>query len=167
MSNKQRRYRAVRQALDGLYPAVPTGNLARHLNTLAGLISGIVGSRRVNLPDLAGQVPDGTKKASREKRFQRFIKNEQVNDTIYFLPFARALLCSLAQHPLVLVIDGSDVGRGCVTLMVSVIYQKRALPVAWIVVEGGKGHFPEAAHVALVEQVRVSGARRQPGHLSR
>ena len=37
--------------------------------------------------------------------------------------------------------------------MVSVIYKKRALPIAWIVVQGNKGHFPEETHVSLVEQV--------------
>jgi len=51
------------------------------------------------------------------------------------------------------VMDGSTVGRGCITLMVSVLYKKRALPLAWIVVEGKKGHFPEALHVELLERV--------------
>jgi hypothetical protein len=50
--------------------------------------------------------------------------------------------------------DGSTVGRGCLTLMVSVVYQRRALPIAWLVVRGRKGHFPEDTHIALLEQVR-------------
>jgi hypothetical protein len=37
--------------------------------------------------------------------------------------------------------------------MVSVIYKKRALPIAWIVVRGKKGHFPETAHIALIQEV--------------
>jgi hypothetical protein len=49
--------------------------------------------------------------------------------------------------------DGSTVGRGCLTLMVSVVYQRRALPMAWLV-RGRKGHFPEDTHIALLEQVR-------------
>lgn len=44
MSDNLPRYRAIRSALQRLYPREPTGNLARHLNTLAALISGIVGS---------------------------------------------------------------------------------------------------------------------------
>jgi hypothetical protein len=39
--------------------------------------------------------------------------------------------------------------------MVSVIYRKRALPLAWIVVKGSKGHFPEEAHVELLKQVHI------------
>ena len=53
-----------------------------------------------------------------------------------------------------LVIDGSAVGRGCVALMVHVVYQGRALPVVWSVREGQKGHVPEAMHIALVKQVQ-------------
>jgi hypothetical protein len=71
----------------------------------------------------------------------------------YYLPYVELLLASLAYGPLLLAIDGSEMGRGCLTLMVSVIYKKRALPIAWIVVQGSKGHFPEETHVRLVEQV--------------
>lgn len=153
MSDNLRRYRAIQIALQRLYPREPKGNLARHLNTLAALISGIVGSQRTNLPLVAGQVPDGTKMESRVKRFSRWIVNQGIDLETYFLPYAEALLASLAPHTLILVMDGSEVGRGCLTLMVSVVYKKRALPLAWIVVKGNKGHFPEASHVALLDQV--------------
>jgi len=49
MGDKRRRYREIYNALRKLYPCEPTGNLARHLNTLAYMISGIVGARHVNL----------------------------------------------------------------------------------------------------------------------
>jgi len=49
--------------------------------------------------------------------------------------------------------DGSIVGRGCITLMVNVIYKKRTLPLAYIVVKGKKGHFPEYSHIALAKKV--------------
>ncbi len=65
------------------------------------------------------------------------------------------MIQSLAHLPLVLVIDGSTVGRGCVALVVSVVYQGRALPIAWLVVTGRKGHFAEEMHVALVQRVQA------------
>lgn len=154
MSDNLKRYRAIKQAIKQLYPKEPQGNLARHLNTLAGLISGIVGSKSTNLPHIASKVPDGTEVNSRVKRFTRWVSNEGVETAIYFVPFAEALLASLADHPLGLIMDGSTVGRGCVALLVSVIYKKRALPLAWLVVTGRKGHFPETSHLTLVEQVR-------------
>jgi hypothetical protein len=155
MSDNRHRYRTIKSAIKELYPTEPKGNTARHLHTLAALISGIVGSKRTNLPAIAGQVPDGTKRESRVKKFYRWITNERVGAELYFLPFADALLMSLAHRPLVLAMDGSEVGRGCLILMVSVIYRKRALPLAWIVVKGSKGHFPEEAHVELLKQVHA------------
>jgi hypothetical protein len=148
-----RRYLAVRDALKQFYPGEPTGNLARHLNTLVWMISGIVGSKRTNYPAIAKKAPDGNKPPSREKRFSRWVSNERVDFESYFAPFAVALLLSLANGPLVLAIDGSEVGRGCLALMVSVVYKGRALPLGWIVVKGSKGHFPEETHLELVEQV--------------
>ena len=69
MSDNLRRYRAIRNALMHAYPTSPTGNFARHVQTLAALISGIVGSKSTQLPTIATKVPDGTKPESRVKRF--------------------------------------------------------------------------------------------------
>ena len=51
--------------------------------------------------------------------------------------------------------DGSVVGRGCVALMIHVLYKGRALPLAWRVRQGPKGHFPEELHIALVALMRA------------
>ena len=61
------------------------------------------------------------------------------------------LLACFALETLVLVIDGSAVGRGCVALMIQLVYKGRALPVAGLVREGKKGHFPQDMHIALVK----------------
>src|SRR5262245_27685866 len=47
--------------------------------------------------------------------------------------------------------DGSVVGRGCLALMLHVVYQGRALPLAWRVRHSPKGHCPEELHIAMVE----------------
>ena len=73
MSDSLRRYRAIRQALVQVYPKHPQGNLARHLNTLAALISGIAGSESVQLSNIARKVPDGNQLESRVKRFTRWL----------------------------------------------------------------------------------------------
>src|SRR4029434_11272036 len=46
---------------------------------------------------------------------------------MYFLPYADVLLRPLAVQTLVLVRDGSGVGRGCTALMLHVVYTGRAL----------------------------------------
>ena len=155
MSDNLRRYRAIQAALLQGYPGQPTGTVARHLTTLAAMISGIVGSKSTQLPSIATKVPDGAQAESRVKRFTRWGRNAQITTEVYFVPYAKVLLAHLALQTLVLVIDGSVVGRGCGALMMHVVYKGRALPVAWLVRKGKKGHFPEALHIALVEQVEA------------
>jgi hypothetical protein len=155
MSDNLRRYRAIRDALIQYYPGQPTGTVTRHLTTLAALISGIVASKSTQLPHIATKVPDGTKPESRVKRCARWLDNARILEELYFLPYAEILLTHLALETLVLVMDGSVVGRGCVALMIHVIYKGRALPLAWRVRQGPKGHFPEELHIALVELIRA------------
>ena len=154
MSDNLRRYRAIRRALIQGYPDAPTGKVVRHLTTLAALISGIVGSHSTQLPKIATQVPTGTKPESRVKRFARWVDNDTITEKVYFVPYAEVLLRHLALQTLVLIMDGSVVGRGCVALMMHVVYKGRALPLVWQVRKGKKGHFPEDTHIALVEQVQ-------------
>src|SRR5437588_2924500 len=154
MSDNLRRYRAIRDALIQGYPGQPTGTVARHLTTLAAMISGIVGSKSTQLPHIATKVPDGTRAESRVKRFARWVRNDKITAEVYFVPYAQVLLAQLAIQTLVLVMDGSVVGRGCVALMIHVVYKGRALPLAWVVRRGKKGHVPEALHIALIEQVQ-------------
>jgi hypothetical protein len=150
MSDNLRRYRAIWDALTQWYPGQPTGTVARHLTTLAALISGIVGSKSTQLPHIAAKVPNGTNPESRVKRFARWCDNAHILEEVYFLPYAEVLLRHLALQTLVLVMDGSGVGRGCTALMIHVVYKGRALPLAWRVRHAPKGHFPEELHIALV-----------------
>jgi hypothetical protein len=68
------------------------------------------------------------------------------------------LLAPLAWHTLVLLRDGSGVGRGCVALLSPVVSQGRALPLAWPVRQGQKGPWPAALPLALITQ----GPTRSP-----
>jgi len=156
MSDSRRTYRAIKRAILQLYPTKPQGNLARHLTTLVGLVSGIVLSKSCQLPKIASKVSGDVHPDSRTKQFSRWVNNEAITFDLYFLPFLESLLASLAaSRPLVLVMDGSVVARGCVTLMVSVLYGGRALPLAWLVIAGAKGHFPAETHVALLREVKT------------
>jgi len=152
MSDNHRRYSSIREALCKLL-GNPQGRAMKQLNVLAAMISGIVGSKHTHYPKIACKVPDHTKPESRIKRFSRFINDVDEEQMVHFTPFAQALLTALAENSLVLVMDGSEVGRKCLALMMSVIYRGRALPIAWIVVKGSKGHFPETMHIKLLEKV--------------
>ncbi len=51
--------------------------------------------------------------------------------------------------------NGSQAGRGSlrVALMVAVLYQKRALPIAWLLYKGKKGHASAERHIQVLERV--------------
>ena len=153
MSDNLRRYRAIREALTQCYPGEISGRMAQHLTTLAAFISGIVGSKSSQMPSIATKIADRAKPESRVKRLSRWLGNDEIKEEIYFLPYAAILLNCLALETLVLVMDGSGVGRGCCALMIHVIYKGRALPLAWVVRQCPKGHAPEALHIELVELV--------------
>src|SRR5262249_29334110 len=123
MSDNLRRYRASRDALMHAYPTPPPGNFARHVQSLAALISGIVGSKSPQLPHLATKVPAGTKPESRVTRFARWVDKAHILEEVYFLPSAEVLLRHLALQTVVLVMAGRGVGRGCTALMSHVIYK--------------------------------------------
>ena len=155
MPDNLRCYRSIQLGLKKFYPAEPTGNLVRHLRTLAALISGIVGSKHTHLPQIAAKMVDGNKPESRTKAYSRWIANDKIDYETYYLPYVETLLQSLTHRPLVLIMDVSAVGRGCVTLMLSVVYQGRALPLIWSTLAGSKGHLAEEVHLDLLQRAQA------------
>src|SRR4029434_8373273 len=117
-------------------------------------ISGIVGSKSTQLPTIAAKVPNGTKPESRVKRFARCFDNDHILEEVYFLPYADLWLRHFALQTLVLVMDGRVAGRGCMALMIHVVYKGRALPLAWRVRQCAKARSPADLPNALVDVVR-------------
>jgi len=156
MSDTYRRYTAIKRALMQFYHLVPGSHREQHFNTLAALICGLAGSQRAHLSSIADHAPsNGATQESIIERFRRFLKNDRQTIDGWFLPVAEQLLLTLAAQPLQLVMDGSVVGRGCIALMLSVVYHGRALPLCWVVVSGAKGHFPQTMHQELLAQVQA------------
>lgn len=154
MSDNRRVYHCIKEQLKQLHPKQLKGNAVRHLTTLALLVAGMVQGRTSYLESISRHAPDGTKVASREKKLSRFLKNEAITPELYFLPFIELLLKQLtSQGSLTLIMDGSETGRRCLTLMISVVYQNRAIPLVWLTVMGNKGHLPEELHLKLVSRV--------------
>lgn len=138
------------------YGTEPRGHLQSHLNTLSLLICGIIGSGHTHLSEISAESPENIKAESRTKKFKRWLSNDKLSLDTYWLPFATALVAKLGGHKneVTLVIDGSVVGRGCVGLVVGIVYAGRALPIGWLVRQGAKGHFAQSEHLALLGQVQ-------------
>jgi len=155
MSNNRRIYRDIQKGLKQLYPAQRlNGHQLKHLTTLTAMVSGIVQGKSCRLEKIAREIPDSTQVESRVKRYSRLLQHEVATSDRYYLPFVSPLIDRLSQSgPITLVIDGSEVGRQCMTLMISAVYHGRAIPLTWLVVQGAKGHLSEALHLELLEQV--------------
>ncbi|MEZ4710039.1 MAG: hypothetical protein R3A44_22730 [Caldilineaceae bacterium] len=154
MSDNLRRYRAIERGLCQLYLGEPQGRLRQSLQVMAMFINGIVGSGSTHTRQVAKKTPTVAKVSSREKQLVRWYQNEAVTYESHMLPYVQELLEHLKEQTLVLVIDGSDVGRNCVTLMVSLVYQSRAIPLISPVRSGKKGHFAAEMHIELLKELR-------------
>jgi len=131
-----------------------SGNTLRRFDVLGSMVSGVLlqGSSRIS--DLGRANPDQKHQASKEKQMRRWLQSSYNSYSVHFLPFIVALLSSLASGGrLVFSIDGSTAGQGCMVLMFSLIYKKRAIPVVWHVVKAKKGHLPEQAHRDLLKRL--------------
>lgn len=148
MTDRYRVYTKVKKMLKQMMKLAHPGQVI----TLAMMISGIVMSRNAQLSVMSSEIPSDAKEKSIEMRMRRWVKGEIKVEAVY-MPFARQILAAMSHLPLMLVMDGSQVGRGCMVLMVGVLYQKRALPIAWLVYKGKKGHASAERHIQALEKV--------------
>lgn len=126
-----------------------------HTITLAMMITGIVLSKKAQLSEMSSEIPSAAKDKSIEMRLRRWVKHDQIDGETIYLPFAEQILKVLADQELILVMDGSQVGRGCMVLMVGVVYKKRTLPIAWLVYEGKKGHTTAERHIEVLKKTKA------------
>jgi len=128
------------------------GNPLRRMNTLVYMVSGLLGNSSVRLPEMASGVHKQIKTESRIKQFKRFLLSKFTNYETCYLPFIGSLLEKMSQRgELIFVIDGSTCGRGCMVLMISLVYKKRAIPIIWLTKKAKKGHLPEEMHCQLIK----------------
>ena len=150
MSNEARLFQTVARTINKFLPAMLEANRV----SLAYLITGIIGSKEVQLRQVASKVVYSGKETSLVERFRGVLQNENIVVKTEFNPFLGLILSGLSQTQLVLVIDSTKVGGGCICLMVSVTYKSRALPVCWVVFKGRKGHSSADIQLALMKTLQ-------------
>lgn len=150
MSNEARLFQTIARMINKFLP----GMLEANRVSLAYLITGIMASKAVQLRQVANRVVYPDKETSLVERFRRFLQNENIVVKSEFSPFLKLVLSGLSQSQLVLAIDSTKVGGGCLCLMVSVVYKSRALPVCWVVFKGRKGHSSTDLQVALLQTLK-------------
>lgn len=123
--------------------------------TLAMMITGLLRGRNGQLKKIARAVSYAHKKESLVERFRRLVKNGQIVPQVEYNPFVLLTLAALSQEKLVLMIDSTKIGGACICLMVSIYYKSRALPLAWVVYKGKKGHSSQQTQLELFKTVKA------------
>ena len=150
MSDASRLENVVLRTLLNLLPNMREDNR----QTLAYMIVGLILGRNVQFGKMAEQVNYPHKESSLEDRFRRFVKNENIDVSLNFMPFVECILSGLSQEKLVLSMDSTKNGGNCITLMLSVGYKSRALPICWLSFKGRKGHSSQALQLKLIQLVK-------------
>ena len=161
MSDAERLHQATLDDVRELFPEM----LEENVETVAQMITGILRARSGQLTKIASKLKYNSKKTSLVDRFRRFVKNPKIIVDVGYRPVANLFLSSLSNERLVFAIDSTKIGGRCICLMLSVQYKTRALPLAWVVFKGRKGHSTQTLQLELGEnrkriyQGLVSGYR--------
>jgi hypothetical protein len=149
MSDAARLQNVVLSTLLNLLPDVQEDNRL----TLTYMIVGLILGRNVQFAKMAEQVNYPHKESSLEDRFRRFVNNKNIEVTFFFFPFVECILSALSQERLVFSLDTTKNGGNCITLMLSVSYKSRALPICWLSFKGKKGHSSQVVQLKLIKLV--------------
>lgn len=151
-------FEQIRSRLISSSETAVEGNALKRINTLSGLISGMIRKGSSHLPDLGSGIRKDIDSNSKTVAAKRFIENKWTDYEVHFLPFLLCflrgvILClSLVEKGIVLVIDGSQTGKDNAALMVSLVWGNRGIPICWIVKKGAKGHFKTADLLEVLQK---------------
>lgn len=126
---------------------------ARHLKTLAWMVSGLIQSEKISLEAWALRMPTRALLASTVRRFRRFLDNERIEvDALYGPLLAHALLEGGVPPTLYVALDTSLLWNSYCLVRLSLIYRGRAVPLVWKVLEHGSVCVSFETYQELVDQ---------------
>jgi hypothetical protein len=123
------------------------------LRTLALMVTGLFFGRHVQLWMMALWCPWDVQLLSTVRRFERFVADPGVDIHALFEPFVWAMQASLGNETAYLVIDCTQAGPKCRTLVIGLAYHGTILPLRWRTVKGKKGHLKGKIQQELLAEV--------------
>lgn len=142
--------------LQQVIPGASNGQMHRRVCLMASLIQACICNGHCRLESLSesSDAYRARKKSSLLQQAKRWLSNKWTDWQTFYLPFVSHFLQGLAaKGEIVFVMDGSQAGCVNTTLMLSVLCKGFAVPVAWVVKKGEKGHFPEGMHTDLLKMI--------------
>jgi hypothetical protein len=149
-------YLEVHDKLISMHEHKLEGHAYSRLKQLSGFITGMISKGNSSLPDVGSGIPQNIDANSKTTAAKRFVSNKWTDIEAHFLPYLVVFLRSilsliLPSERISFVIDGSQMGKHNASLMISLYWHNRGIPVCWFVKKGEKGHFKEADHVTLLK----------------
>lgn len=153
----QNLYREVNHLLTSWSPTPVQGHAAKRLNNLSGFICGMIRKGKPHLSDIGKGLPQDIDSESKTASAKRFVSNKWVDYQTHYLPYLSSFLVGLLaitrlDTGIVLILDGSQIGKHNACLMVSLAWRKRSIPLYWWVKTGSKGHFSAQNHVDVLRE---------------
>ena len=146
MANQQL-YLETKNLLDSLHKD-PANFL---LNTLAMMVTGLFLGRHVQLWEIAVWVPVPIQLTSIVRRFERFLADDRVDVARFYHPFVIAMISCLGHETAYVILDCTQAGKKCRTLLAGLAYHGTVIPLAWQSLKGKKGHVKGEFQRALLE----------------
>jgi hypothetical protein len=150
-------FKSIEKALISLQPQGIKGHAIKRIMTLTALVKGMIEKQSCHLNALGSGIENDINEASREAAAKRFVENKYTDYKLHYLPYLSQVLVTIIaqaslEQGLSFVIDGSQMGKNHVALMLSVVYKKRSIPLYRVIKKGKKGHFPTEMHLELVQK---------------
>lgn len=125
------------------------------LNNLAWMITGIFMSKSVHLNKIALKIPGEAVQLSIVKRLHRFLDNPSFQVRSWYAPIASQIVEYMQNTvgEIRLVMDATKIGFHYQWLTVSIVFRRRAIPIAWTWLRGVKGHSSAKVQLALLRYV--------------
>lgn len=127
----------------------------RHLKALAWMVSALICSGQLSLPEWEPYVPSPAKKAqSYERRWHRFFENQSVKVNQLYLPLVLLTLQGFQGKRLYLSLDTSMLWNRYCMIHLSVVCCGRAVPLLWRVIEHGSAAVAFSEYYPLLRRAR-------------
>ena len=116
-------YKSIKKFVLNLYGGKLDVYRAGRAKKLVQMIYGIIRSKSCNLSKIASKIKGLQKFASKIKGVKRWLMHSKNTYDEHYELFVKALLEALSrQSELVFAIDGSLMGKGCICLTISVLF---------------------------------------------
>lgn len=127
----------------------------RHFQTLAWMVSGLIGSGKLSLPVWEPYVLSrATQAQSLERRWRRLLGNERVRANRMYVPLVMAALQNWGSHRLYLALDTTVLWNRYCMVHLSIVCGGRAVPFLWRVLEHGSATVAFEQYQLLLRQGR-------------